>query len=231
MRSLVFALLALLTLNPQTTRHATDATTGKAATHALASIVGATAATRATTMRFQIDAARSDFMVRAFAGGTLWFKGHDHFVRPRDFSGEATLTPGAINPASLTMRVRAASLAETRDVFTAQQKQIIDKELREIVLEPDKYPEITFKSTQVQVETPAGGEFRVRITGDLTLHGVTRRVEIPAQVTMAGNDLHARGEFGISRKDFNVKATSAFHGTVRIRDELRVIFDIVARQV
>src|SRR5436305_14389109 len=108
MRSLGFALIALLTLNVQTPRPATDTTTNGAATHARASIVGATAATRAPTMRFQIDAARSDFMVRAFAGGTLWFKGHDHFVRPRDFSGEATLTPGAINPASLSMRVSAA---------------------------------------------------------------------------------------------------------------------------
>jgi hypothetical protein len=60
---------------------------------------------------------------------------------------------------------------------------------------------------------------------------VTRRVEIPAQVMMTGNELRARGEFGISRKDFNVKATSAFHGTVRIRDELRVIFNIIARPV
>lgn len=226
MRSLGFVLLALLTFNAQTPPPAT----GAQATRTHATAVGANLALRAPTMRFQIDAARSDFMARAFAGGALWFKGHDHFVRPSDFGGEVELTAGAITPASLVMRVRAASLAETRDVFTEPQKQIINKELREIVIEPDKYPEITFKSTSVQVDTPAGGEFRVRITGDLTLHGVTHRVEIPAQVTMAGNDLRARGEFDISRKDFNVKATSAAHGTVRVRDGLKVVFNIVARQ-
>ena len=180
--------------------------------------------------RFRIDAARSTFMVRAFAGGALWFKGHDHFVRPREFSGEVALTPAAITPASLTMRVGAGSLAETREVFTEPQKQIINRELREIVIEPDKYPEITFKSTSVRVDTPAGGEFQVRIAGDLTLHGVTRRVEIPARVSLAGDDLRAQGEFEIKRSDFNVKATSAFHGTVRVRDRLKVIFDIYARQ-
>jgi polyisoprenoid-binding protein YceI len=230
MRPLGFALLALLTFNAQTPCPANDAA-NDAAAHTVAPSDSATATKRAPTMRFQIDAARSNFMVRVFAGGALWFKGHDHFVRPRDFAGEVTLTPGAISPASLTMRVRADSLAETRDVFTEPQKQIINKELREIVIEPAKYPEITFKSTGVIVETPAGGEFRARITGDLTLHGVTRRVEIPARVTTTENDLRARGEFRISRKDFNVKATSAFHGTVRIRDGLRVIFDIVARQI
>lgn len=180
--------------------------------------------------RFRIDAARSTFAVRAFAGGVLWFKGHDHLVRARDFSGDVALTPGAVTPASFTMRVRADSLAETREVFTEPQKQIINRQLREIVLEPEKYPEITFRSTGVRLDAPAGGEFRVRIAGDLTLHGVTRRVEIPARVTLAGGDLRARGEFTIRRGDFNVKATSAFHGTVRVRDRLRVIFDIVALQ-
>src|SRR6266576_1169480 len=40
-----------------------------------------------TPTRFRIDPKRSDLMVRAFSGGVLWFKGHDHFVRPSDYSG------------------------------------------------------------------------------------------------------------------------------------------------
>jgi polyisoprenoid-binding protein YceI len=191
---------------------------------------GSAAATRqASAVVYKLDASRSKFIVRAFAGGALWFKGHDHFVAARDFTGAARLTPGPVNPASLTLTVRAASLVETRDVFTEQQKQIINKELREIVLEPDKYPEITFKSTDVSVET-IGSVFKVKLGGDLTLHGVTRRVVIPAEVTLDGRDLRARGEFSIKRDDFGVKATSAFHGTVRVRDRLKVIFDIVAQK-
>ena len=181
-------------------------------------------------MRYRIDAARSKFMVRAFAGGPLWFKGHDHFVAVRDFSGEATLTPTSVNPASLTLRVRADSLAETRDLFTEPQKQIINKELSEIVLETDKYPEITYRSTDVTGKL-TGGVYRVEIRGDLTLHGVTHRLLIPAEVTADGAELRARGEFEIKRGDYNVKATSAFHGTVRVRDKLKFTFDIVARQI
>jgi polyisoprenoid-binding protein YceI len=169
-------------------------------------------------------------MIRAFAGGLLWFKGHDHFVQARDFTGEARLSPGSVSPASLNLSVRAASLAETREVFNEQQKKIIDGELRDIVLEPDKYPEITFRSTDVSVE-PRGGAFKVTLGGDLTLRGVTRRVQIPAEVSLEGSDLHARGEFDIKRSDFKVPATSAFHGTVRVRDRLKITFDIVARKV
>ena len=184
---------------------------------------------RAAAVSYRIDASRSKFMVRAFAGGLLWFKGHDHFIAVRDFSGEATLTPDAVTPASLVLRVRADSLEETRDIFTAQQKQIINRELKEIVLETKKYPEIAFRSTEVTGKLE-GGLFRVRILGDLTLHGVTRRITIPADVSVSGQELRARGEFTIDRGDFKVHATSAFHGTVRVRDKLKFTFDIVARQ-
>jgi polyisoprenoid-binding protein YceI len=179
---------------------------------------------------YRLDASRSKFMIRAFAGGVLRFKGHDHFVAARDFEGEARFTPGSVSPASLTLTVRAASLAETRDVFTPEQKKIIDTELRDIVLEPDKYPDITFKSTDVSVEPRGGDLFALKLGGDLTLRGVTRHVTIPAEVTLRGDELRARGEFEIKRGDFKVPATSAFHGTVRVRDRLKVSFDIVARK-
>lgn len=184
----------------------------------------------ATEIRYRIDAGKSKFMVRAFAGGLLWFKGHDHFVAVRDFGGEARLTPTAISPATLEMTIRSNSLVETRDVFTEPQKQIINKELREIVLESDKYPTITFRSSLVRGKLRADGSFDAKIEGDLTLHGVTRRIVIPARVSLAGNDLRSQGEFTVNRSDFKVKATSAFHGTVRVRDKLKFTFDIVAHQ-
>lgn len=179
--------------------------------------------------RYRLDASQSRFMVRAFSGGPLWFKGHDHFIAVRDFSGEAQLTPGTITPASLQITARADSLAETRDVFTEQQKQIINREMREVVLETAKYPEITFKSTDITGKL-AGMQFEAKIGGDLTLHGVTRHIVIPAQVTLNGNTLRAQGEFTVKRGDYNVKATSAVHGLVRVRDKLKFTFDIVAHQ-
>ncbi|HEY0546282.1 MAG TPA: YceI family protein [Pyrinomonadaceae bacterium] len=184
----------------------------------------------ANTLRFRLDAAQSRFMVRAFSGGLLWFKGHDHYIAVREFTGEAGLTLDAINPASLQFTVRADSLAETRDVFTEAQKQIINKEIRELVLETAKYPEIIFKSAEVKGKPISGGQFEVQIGGDLTLHGVTRHISIPATVTVSGRDLRARGEFYIKRSDYNIKATSALHGTIRVRDKLKFTFDIVAHQ-
>ena len=183
-----------------------------------------------STLTFRLEPTQSRFIIRTFSGGLLWFKGHDHFIAPRNFTGEATITPGTITPASLEFTVRADSLVETRDVFTEQQKQIINKEIRELVLEITKYPEIIFKSTGVTGNLTSAGQYEAKIEGDLTLHGVTRRIAIPAAVTLSGQTLKARGEFEINRSDYKVKATSALHGTIRVRDRLKLTYEIVANQ-
>ncbi|NOT46216.1 MAG: YceI family protein [Acidobacteria bacterium] len=181
-------------------------------------------------IRFQVDAAKSKFFVHASRGGIAWFKGHSHNIAVRDFDGTAELDITAINPASLELNVRAASLEETDPAFTPEQKGIINKELNEIVLETAKFPDIVFKSTAVAGKIENGG-FEIVITGDLSLHGVTRQIKIPARVTLEGDSLRAIGEFEIDRKDFKIAATSAFHGFVRVKHDLKFTFDIVAARV
>jgi len=185
----------------------------------------------AATLRYQLDASQSKFIAHALAGGLLWFKGHDHLVAVREFTGEAQLTPTSITPASLEITAKTESMVETSSVFTEQQKQIIDRELREIVIEPAKYPEIVFRSTTVTGRATGGNQYDLKITGDLTLHGVTRQITIPTQVTVTGNELRARGEFSIDRSDFKVKATSAIHGLIRVRNKVKFTFDIVGHQL
>ncbi|HEY6232408.1 MAG TPA: YceI family protein [Pyrinomonadaceae bacterium] len=182
------------------------------------------------TLRYQLDASQSKFIARAQAGGLLWFKGHDHLIAVREFTGEAQLTPASITPASLSITARTASMVETSSVFTEPQKQIINKELREIVLLPAQYPEIVFKSTNVTGKTTGNDQYDLKISGDLTLHGVTKPITIPTKLTISGNQLRAQGEFSISRSDFKVKATSAVHGLVRVQDKVKFTFDIVGRR-
>ena len=184
----------------------------------------------AATYRYRLDASQSKFTAHALAGGLLWFKGHDHLIAVRDFTGEAQLTPDSITPASLQIIAKAASMVETSDVFTEPQKQIINKELREIVLHPDQYPEIIFRSTSVTGKPTGSNQYDLKITGDLTLHGVTRQINIPTKISVTGNQLRAQGEFSINRGDFKVKATSAVHGLVRVREKVKFTFDIVGHQ-
>jgi polyisoprenoid-binding protein YceI len=183
-----------------------------------------------TLVAYRIDPKRSKFMVNADRTGLAYFKGQSHRIAVRDFSGEASLTTDVLNPASLSMTIKANSLEETDPVFTPEQKKIIKKELDGIVLESEKYPEITFKSTDV-TGTMKNGAFDVKIGGDLTLHGVTRHIVIPAAVTLNGDTMRATGEFELNRKKYGVNATNAFHGTVRVKHDLKFIFDIIGERI
>lgn len=181
-------------------------------------------------VRYRIDPAKSTFMVHADRAGLAWFKGHSHRLVVRDFSGEASLALDAVNPASLLMTVNAGSLEETDAAFTDAQKAIIKKEVDELVLESAKYPEITFRSTGV-TGVPRAGGFDVKIRGNLSLHGVTRPITIPARVTLEGDSMRAVGEFEINRKKFGVNATEAFHGFVKVRHTIKFVFDIIGNRV
>ena len=180
--------------------------------------------------RYRLDASRSKFIARALAGGLLWFKGHDHLIAVREFTGEAILDPDSLTASSLQISAKTASMEETSSIFTDAQKKIINRELREIVLLPDQYPEIVFKSTNVTGKASGAGQYDLKIKGDLTLNGVTRPITIPTKATVSGDDLRAQGEFSIDRSDFKVKATSAFHGLVRVSNKVKFEFDIVGHR-
>ncbi len=196
----------------------------------LATLPGITVGPQAT-VTYNLDASQSKFMANANRSGFLWFKGHSHHLAASDFSGQVQLTPNSITPASLRLVVKAASLHETGADFTDQQKQIINKELKDIVFHPDQYPDITFQSTAVTAKTATtAGHYDVKIDGDLTLHGVTKRISIPANVWVEGDNLHATGTFSIDRNDYNVKATSAFHGMVRVDDDVKFEFNMVGHR-
>jgi polyisoprenoid-binding protein YceI len=187
----------------------------------------ATDGSAAISQSYRLDASQSKFIAHALRGGLLWFKGHDHMVAVHEFTGDARLDPDMLANSSLHITAKTASMEETSSVFTDAQKKIINKELREIVLLPDQYPEIIFKSTSVTGKATGNNQYDLKIVGDLTLHGVTKPITIPTKVTITGSDLRAQGEFSINRSDFKIKATSAAHGLVRVRNTIKFPFDIV----
>ncbi|HEY5885074.1 MAG TPA: YceI family protein [Pyrinomonadaceae bacterium] len=194
-------------------------------------VVSHAGALNSPALRYRLDASRSKFIAHAGRSGLLWFKGHGHDLAIREFTGEAQLTSDSITPASLEITAKAASMEETSSAFTEPQKQIINKELREIVLLPNQYPDIVFKSTNVTGKSIGAGQYDLKIAGNLTLLGVTRPVTIPTKVTVSGKELRAQGEFSVKRGDFKVKATSAMHGLIRVSDKVKFTFDIVGHQL
>jgi polyisoprenoid-binding protein YceI len=178
--------------------------------------------------RYQIDAAESRFTLKAFAGGFLSAFAHDHNIAIKDFSGEAEFTYGTVQPASLRMTIKAASLSIT-DKVSASDRQKIEGTMRDEVLEITKYPDIVFKSTGVTANKTGEGQYLARISGVITLHGATRPLTITAQLEFGDKILRARGAFALKQSSFDIKPVSVAGGTIKVKDELKFSFEIVAR--
>jgi polyisoprenoid-binding protein YceI len=179
--------------------------------------------------RYKIDAGQSRFIVKAFAGGLLSGFAHDHTIAIRNFSGETTFTYVTVSPASLQMTIRADSLTVT-DKVSDSDRQKIQTTMRDEVLEVDKYPEIILKSTNVVATKTGEGHYNATISGDLTLHGVTRSVSIPARLVFNADNMRAQGEFSLRQTNYGIKPVSIAAGTIKVKDEVKFSFEIVAHQ-
>ncbi len=82
------------------------------------------------------------------------------------------------------------------------------------LFETSKYPEIVFvtKRIQADADTLADGDSReVTLTGDLTMHGVTKELETAVTLTRAGNTITATGGFEVKLTDFGMKPPTLFN--------------------
>lgn len=92
-----------------------------------------------------------------------------------------------------------------------------------------KYPTLTFQSTKVE----AAGEGKLRVTGDLTIHGVTREVVLdvdgPSPEVKVGPDFKsgASASTTISRKDFGLLWNKVLEaGGWVVGDEVKITLEI-----
>jgi polyisoprenoid-binding protein YceI len=183
----------------------------------------------ATADEYRIDGKASRLTVETETVGLSSLFGHDHKFVTRDFAGKITLVPGTPESAALELTVRADALALVEDVSDDTHREIAAA-LREAVLETGKYPDIAFRSRSVTSKRNDDGSYAVKLTGDLVLHGVRRKITVPAQVTMTPDGVRAIGSIELRQSDFKIKPFSFAKGTVKVRDIVALSFDLVARR-
>jgi polyisoprenoid-binding protein YceI len=182
-----------------------------------------------TALHYAIDKSSSKFTVRAFATGMLSTFGHSPTFAVRDFDGDLEFSPEALDKTSLSLRVRAGSL-EVMDDIKNSDRQEIESTMNRSVLETEKYPDISFATTRVSANSLGEGRYQANLNGNLTLHGIIRPIAIPTQVTLMGDMLRAGGEFPLLQTNFGIAPVSVAGGTLKLKDEIKFVFDIVARK-
>jgi hypothetical protein len=132
--------------------------------------------------------------------------------------------------ASLRLVVQAASLAVTDDISNKDRREI-ESRMHDEVLEAGGFPEIIYECPRASAVQKIGeGLYSVSLNGELTLRGVMHNQVVAARVTLKGDILRAAGEVSVRLSDFEIRPVTAAGGTIKLKDELKLSFDIAARK-
>jgi len=98
---------------------------------------------------------------------------------------------------SLLIKSFRFKMAEMQDHFNSE------------YLHSNQFPRGDFKGTISNIKTvnfSQDGNYPVDVTGDLTLHGVTKKVSTKGSITVKNGKPLAKASFSITVKDFGIKA-------------------------
>ena len=161
-----------------------------------------------------IDTTHSAITVRVFKSGVFSRFGHNHEI-------SAPIEEGSVDVAghSVSLRVDATKLRVLDPEVSEDTRAEIQKTMEgPQVLDSGRFPEISFVSTSISVVD----EQRWSVDGNLTLHGKTR----PVRVDVSFKNDHYTGSAMIKQSDFAIKPISVAGGTVKVKDQVRIAFDI-----
>jgi polyisoprenoid-binding protein YceI len=165
-----------------------------------------------------IDVERSTLTVFVYKSGLFSAFADDHVIRAPLASGIISADP----PFGVEVSVRSANLRVLDPgLAIGKRSEVQARMLGPEVLDSEKYPDIEFASTAIE----SMGTDRWTVTGRLTIHGVTQLTKF----SVARRDGRYRGTAVLKQRDFGIEPISIVGGTVKVKDELRVEFDIVSQ--
>jgi polyisoprenoid-binding protein YceI len=164
----------------------------------------------------------SRLVVKTGKAGLFGFAGHTHVIRARTVSGSLIYHPG--KPTSyLRLKVPTDSLEVLTPPDTAEIRQVTEA-MREDVLHVEKFPEMVFAADSLGARS---GKMDLQLA--VTMHGVTRKVPVTADVSLGPDSVRATGTFTAKQTDFGIKPYSGGPaGTVKVADRVTFCFDLVA---
>jgi polyisoprenoid-binding protein YceI len=103
-------------------------------------------------------------------------------------------------------------------------KALMQEHFNENYMESDKFPKAIFKgnvSNMSEVNVSKDGTYNAKVKGKLTMHGVTKDVEMPGSVKVSGGKLEVASTFNIACADYNISIPSVVKDN--IAKEIKVV--------
>ena len=151
--------------------------------------------------------------------------------------GDAVLTAAGVK-GSVTLNADGTFSASSKmtielSALTSDQRQR-DQYIKDSVLETRRFPTAVFiptKASGLTLPLPASGDLRLALTGDMTIHGVTKTVTFTVTATRAGSRLTATATADPSWKfgDFGMAVPRTI-SVLSVEDDIRLEIALVATE-
>lgn len=180
------------------------------------------------TVRYAIDTAASRFTVQAFATGLLSAFGHSPVIGIRSYQGEIQFVPDTYEKAFVRMVLQLGQL-DILDEMKVSDRAKLEQAMYQDVLQVSRFPGAVFESKEVIVQKDGADLIGARASGELSFHGATQELMVNARVAQLGTMLRLTGEFALRQSDYGIKPVSFAAGTLRLKDEVKFKFELIAR--
>jgi len=184
---------------------------------------------KVTLAHYIVDTKASRFTAQAFATGILSAVGHNPTIGIRIFNSDVHFSPEALQSNGFQLSIKTASLSVQDDISDTDRHEI-ERLMNDQVLETAKYPEIAYEASAISITKLGDSLYSAVLNGNLTLHGVTRRQPVVARIAAFGTMLRASGNFTLKPNDYQIKLISVAGGVLKLKDELKFSFEMVARE-
>ena len=162
-----------------------------------------------------IDPALSKITIHVDKTGVFSFAGDKHEITAPIASGSVDEKAGTVE-----FTIQSSKLQLLDPQLDEKKRAEVQKTmLGPSVLDTAQYPDIKFRSIKA---TPSG-QNTWSITGDLTLHGQTHPVTLPVKKDRGTYS----GSAKLKQTDFGITPVSVAGGTVKVKDELKLDFEVV----
>ncbi|HXY41101.1 MAG TPA: YceI family protein [Vicinamibacteria bacterium] len=181
-----------------------------------------------------VDPGASRLRIHLTRAGILGFAGHEHEIEAPLGEGRVEIAETGAAGSTVRLRFESARLAIVPGSEPDKDVPAVEARMRgPEVLDVERYPAITFESTEVVEDKGAAaagavGPVSLRLRGTLGLHGRKVPVEIPVRVRRDGAGLVASGETSLQLRALGIEPPSV-GGVVKVANTFRLAFEIHAR--
>jgi polyisoprenoid-binding protein YceI len=186
---------------------------------------------------YQVVGEESLLQILVYRGGAMSRLGHNHVIASHHLSGIVSVTDDPTQTRfDIGIPVNELTIDEPamREQAGADFPPGVPQSARDgtrknmlsaALLDGEKYPEIRLRATEV---VAAGEVFDVAV--ELSIKDQVRNLRVPVTVERQTGALTARGEFPLKQSELGFKPFSVAMGTLVVLDEMRIRFEVVARE-